>query len=584
MFWRRNGLLILALAAIIASEHAQHFVFGVTPKLYPFAQAFEALERGQLWLDGTLLSISNIRIGGPLYYWLHYPLAWLRLPYWSLHLMYLALELGALLLWLALGRRHFSQRTVRWGGLFLAVSPYCKQEIGESGLFLVVLPLLIYLALLRALDSGRLRAFVAPALLWGVALQLHISALFVAPAVILAVWAAGDRRWARLGLMGGLFLVAGVAPTFAGALLRGADLSSLSALSDIVRGERDSGVIFSTLGRLAAANAVAIWGLVLLARRRPWTPRALLTGLWFCLPVVVTFALDPDEFKTWHYVMVLPAYMVLSAHGAAALAGWLAARRRPAAPRLRRRLRLELLAAACLAVSLYQLQELYLKASEDSIVQELTENEELDALGCEAVIWAQFPVHHHRMLEAVKRQFSPAPGRRVRFSGLSHDHLAGGLWFETRGAQLDFWSRSNVSSDLEVAVAFPLPEVERLPPGRRLLGSEIYTMFQPISVQRPDVRRRRQAADTAPFSAPDGAVHALVHLEGDLGFEVESLLLHAGGRALAPASQLVCSRWGRYVGQFVFDLRQAGGRPGPMTLGLRHRAGVVNYLAEVVFF
>jgi len=575
-FRRKDAVPIAALVAIIVIQHTVQYLINVTPKLYPFVQAFESLESGRLWFHGTLLSVSDIRIGGPLYKWVHYPLAGLRLPYYSLHVMYAALEALALLIWLAWGRRFFSTRQVLWGGLFLANSNFGKLETGESSLFLMVLPMLVFLGMLRALERRGLAAYLFPAVLWGVALQFHISALFIIPAVALACWRAGDRRLGRLLLVGIIMFIAGVIPAFGGVLFQEVDWGSFGALSKIVASERNPGVILLSIAVLLRTNIFALGGLVLLARQRPWSARQVLIMLWFILPLALVLALDPDDFKPWHYVILVPAYMVLSGLCVDRLTSRLA-RTRLFSGRLRHLLRLDVIIAIFLVHSCVEMVFIYQAALD----------EEPDAppeqLPCEVVNWTQTPTFFNPMLDAVKARFRPGDQRKVRFSGLSHDHLAGALWWETRGARLDFWTEDRDPASREVVVALPLDLMSKVPARRRLLPSKIFYMVEPTAVTRLQVRRGRLRASSAPFSAPPAARYALVHLEGDLGFDVTSLRIESGSQKLEYAERVVCCQWGRYVGQFMFDLSRIGDRE-KLILELRHRAGVINYLYEIVFF
>ena len=131
-FLKRNAPSVGLMVVLLVAAHALLLSTGVTPKLFPMAATFHAIEAGGYIPLGTPLSVSGVELGGPLYYWLHYPLAWLGLPFYSIHIMYLGLELAALLLWLAWSRRYFSERVVLWAGLALTLCPYTKSELGRA--------------------------------------------------------------------------------------------------------------------------------------------------------------------------------------------------------------------------------------------------------------------------------------------------------------------------------------------------------------------------------------------------------------------------------------------------------------------
>ncbi len=479
-FWRRNGLLICALVAITAGVHLLFLLSGVTPKLYPFAATFQAMEQGQAWPLGTMLSISSLKLGGPLYYWLHYPLTYFGLPFQAVHLYYGALEVATLLLWLALGRRHFEEDLVLWTGLLLAVNPFTKSEIGESSLFLMALPVLIFLTQLRALASTRTAPFILPALLWGVALQLHLSALFIAPAMVLSIWFAGGRRGARLLLVAGTFLTSGVIPTFLPALFQIEELQSLAPLSRAVVGGRHWAVLLASFSTILVINLFALIGLIRITRRRGWSARGVLVWFWFTVPLAAVLLMDPDDFKPWHYAILSPAFALLSGVGLRSIFRWL--RRRPWIPD---RLASALGVGGCTAALLALLVPAFL-FQEGALAADFPGG----AAGA-CSVWRQLqrPEAFGDILDQIKARIAPGSGERARFTGLSHDHLSGGLWCETRAARLDFWSPRREPGDLEGDLGFHLKAL-RLRSGGAQPAADPPGEMQPLGPLRGPVHLR----------------------------------------------------------------------------------------------
>ncbi len=572
-FLRRNAPAVGLMAVLLVAMHALLLSTGVTPKLYPMAATFQAMEASGRVPLGTMLSVSGVELGGPLFYWLHYPLAWLSLPFHSIHFMYLGLELLALLLWLVLGRRHFPDRVVLWAGLALTLCPYTKSELGESSLFFIVLPWLTLLTLLSALRRGRAVAYIIPGLLWGVALQFHLSALFIGPAILVAVWRASGAgaRARNLGTLAGVFTVAGVLPTFLPLLAQQEKLARLGELSRVVVQERSATVILLSLVTVLVINAPALVGLVLRARSGERGPRFWLLGLWLLVPLGLILLMDPDDFKPWHYVILSPAFGVLAGVALERLEAWGEAR----SPWHGRVMRLEVWAGVLLTLVILALVMLHGRGGRGR------------ANTCELARRPQLPGPFATILDAT-RTLHQGPGK-VRFSGLSHDHLSGGYWFETRGAHLDFWTPSPEPGDMEVFVGLPSPALDDIDPSAHLIdASSGLQVVRPSAVLRPAIRRTAGRATSALFTLPSPAPrYAVVYLEGDLGFADPNLVLSSGaGRdnTVPPSHKQVCKQWGLFVGQYTFDLSTLRDTGLPLRLHLVHHKGVINYLAEVVLF
>ena len=424
--------------------------------------------------------------------------------------------------------------------------------------------------------STRTAPFILPALLWGVALQLHLSALFIAPAMVLSIWFAGGRRGARLLLVAGTFLTSGVIPTFLPALFQIEELQSLAPLSRAVVGGRHWAVLLASFSTILVINLFALIGLVRITRRRGWSARGVLVWFWFTVPLAAVLLMDPDDFKPWHYAILSPAFPLLSGVGLRSIFRWL--RRRPWIPD---RLASALGVGGCTAALLALLVPAFL-FQEGALAADFPGGA---AGACSVWRQPQRPEAFGDILGQIKARIAPGSGERARFTGLSHDHLSGGLWCETRAARLDFWSPRREPGDLEVFLGFSSPAMEALGPGGRIMRAGGLHVAAPLTVLRPGFKRDPGRAVSGTFPLPPApARYAVIHLEGDLGFHLKALRLRSGGLSLLPIHQERCSHWGLFVGQFTFALEGARHGSGPFRVELEHDAGVINYLSEVVFF
>ncbi len=569
-FFRRNAVSIFATVLIVPVAHAVQILDGVTPKLHPLACAFSQLEAGYPFPLGTMLSISGLMIGGPIYFWLHYPIALLGLPFYGLHVMYAGLDLAALLLWFWLGRRHFEERHVLWTGVFMAFCSWTKVELGESSLFLIMLPWLLLLLLLRAAERERAFAYVAPALVWGLCLQLHLSALFIAPAVLLFVWRAGGRPTARLLVLAGIFFAAGIIPTFGPVLLQLEQLYEFGQLTDAVTTERSGWVVLGSMMDLLLYTAPAIIGLLLALRQRPAPPWRELLALWLVIPALVVLMLDPDDFKTWHYVIIMPPLAILSGLSFQRLEQ-VASKRR-------------FVSRLC-SVNVWAVGALMFIILVDGLKPlEAWEPAKTEGsrTACRILRQSQSPGVFAGILSAARQLRSGNRGRPVRFTGLAHDHLSGAMWIEDRGSVLAFDSEEPRGGP-EVFAGFPSPALDSVGTEKVLFQDGQLRVVTPAAVLRLKISDDRRKARSGAFPLPRvGSRFAVVHLEGDLGFVSPELRLVSGKGSTTPIYQSVCSEWGMFLGQYTFDLHQLGPSPGPVRLEVTHSGGVINYLAELV--
>jgi len=575
-FLRDNAFYLGALCASIILAHLFHFIMGVSPKYWPFATVFENFQAGQYWVHGTSLSVTRLSVGGPLYFLMHYPLVYLRTPIYSLDILYLLLELASLALWLVYGRRFFEDRVVLITAFFLAISEMAKTEIGESSLFLQVLPLLILLTFLSALRSRRAVAFFLPALLWGVALQFHITALFIAPALVLAIWHQGQRRSPRLFITLGTLLIFGALPTFIGMSFQGDDHLSMTEWVVYINKHRDLGQVLLTALVLVVYNIFAIVGAWRLLGRSPRSTTSVLVGLWFIVPLLLIPLADPDEYKPWHYTILGPAKFLLSAVGVILLR-----QKIRDASRLGRLIHrfgtLRSVAIILLAISLLGpgLDLLHIHVS--------NKQAQHTAVPCITFHRNQRPAIFLGILNSVKARYLQDEHSLVRFTGVSHDHLAGALYWETGAAYLYGNASTRSRRVHNVFVGCRFDAIKALPAQRQIYQWHSSAVVDATQVENLRYEKRGQAITSEPFPAPDASArYAVLHLEGDLGFAVQKILLRAGARVLRPLQSCTCSRWGAFGAQYVFDLGVPAGRAQEYALELSF-SGALVYLGEVVF-
>ena len=102
----KEALLYLLLCALLAARHLSLY-YGHTEFAHfgQIARSLALMEQGQLWFAGSELVQTGLRLGGPIYYWLHLPALLFHNPVVGLHLYYSLLELAAITLFLIWGPR-----------------------------------------------------------------------------------------------------------------------------------------------------------------------------------------------------------------------------------------------------------------------------------------------------------------------------------------------------------------------------------------------------------------------------------------------------------------------------------------------
>ena len=209
---RRELLLYLLLWPLLALRHLSLYFQGTELAHFDhIVRNLERLQAGSLWVKSPNLWETPLRLGGPLYYWLHLPTLIFDQPVVGLHLYYGLLEMAAItfFLWWGLRRPALVSRPWIWAaGLFLTLFGDGKLVIAENMTIATYLAIALFMATLRGLRSPRARSMLLPGLLLGATTQVHLATLYLAPVIGLALllerW---DRGLRLLWFLGGWIMV-----------------------------------------------------------------------------------------------------------------------------------------------------------------------------------------------------------------------------------------------------------------------------------------------------------------------------------------------------------------------------------------
>ncbi len=203
-------LLLLIYLALFLVRHLEIFFgWAVLPHFEEIVSAFKKMDQGSLFFPGPDLWKTGLRAGGSIYYWLHYPARLIQNPVLAMHLYYAALELAGIALFLLLGpRAGLSRDNVLAGGLFLVSFFSSKQVICENVTVAGYLSVLLFVILLWAARSAALLPCLLTGALLSALIQIHMTALFIIPVLLLALFMIPERRPSRaLAVLAGFALV-----------------------------------------------------------------------------------------------------------------------------------------------------------------------------------------------------------------------------------------------------------------------------------------------------------------------------------------------------------------------------------------
>ena len=131
--WLRAGLTLACVSVLAATHLALYYTRTEFPHLEDLASHLRQFMAGTWWTKGPELWETNLKPGGPLYFWLSLPTLFMGQPVVAIHLYYFLLELAAILAWLHCGTRFKLGLGLTWiGGLLLAAYPGSKLVVCEN--------------------------------------------------------------------------------------------------------------------------------------------------------------------------------------------------------------------------------------------------------------------------------------------------------------------------------------------------------------------------------------------------------------------------------------------------------------------
>lgn len=212
----RAPLLYLALVIVLAGRHLAIFYNNADFAHFDLlVKGLKALADRFFWVPSPELWETRFSLGGPLYYFVHYPATLLPNPVIGLHLYYAALELIGITAYLVIAlRRRLMPPAVAWTAAFLlALATDAKLVVCENMSIAVFFAAPLYAALLAGLGQRRpwraTLALLPAGLLLGLTLAAHSTAAFLLPGVGLALLHRRNLLLTRLAA-----LAAGVALVF----------------------------------------------------------------------------------------------------------------------------------------------------------------------------------------------------------------------------------------------------------------------------------------------------------------------------------------------------------------------------------
>jgi hypothetical protein len=337
VLFRRWHVLVLLFASVLGVRHmALHFGYSEFAHIAEIVDSLALMDQGQWLFPSSDLWETDIRGGGPLFYWLHYPARFIsKNPVLALAVYYALLEglaIGAFLVG-ALRWRVFPEEITWAAALLLCFYSGHKLVLAENMTLAVDLTIPALPALIMALavaerrpDRGRhLLPLVFVGVLLGLAQQIHLTVIFLVPGLVAAVGLTPGPRLRRLlALLAGwgLVLVA-FAPALEPPPPAGDGVAELWWMLLEQFSAADLAVslitlLFDPLSILGLSLAAAAW-----TRGRGTDPSGLATrtalaiaAAWLVLPgLLLTVACSYLQTMGWdsRHGMIYPARAVLGA-------------------------------------------------------------------------------------------------------------------------------------------------------------------------------------------------------------------------------------------------------------------------------
>ena len=196
----QQGVLFVLIVVLLALRHlAIYYSVAEFPHFPQLVNAFKHFESVDLWAQGNAVWETRLQLGGPMFYWLNYPVRLFADPVIGIHIYYFMLELAVICLWLVWGPRTMGLTTeLSWaGGFFLALAFNSKSIVCENMTMAVYLSAVLFLAFVWAMSKKSARPMALVGLLLGMMVQIHVATLALAPALFIVIWLHGQLRARR---------------------------------------------------------------------------------------------------------------------------------------------------------------------------------------------------------------------------------------------------------------------------------------------------------------------------------------------------------------------------------------------------
>ncbi len=328
----QQGVLFVLIVVLLALRHlAIFYSVAEFPHFPQLVNAFNHLESVDPWVQGTAVWETRLQLGGPLFYWLNYPVRVFEDPVVGIHIYYFLLELAVICLWLVWGPRTMGLTSeLCWaGGFFLALAFNAKSIVCENMTMAVYLSAVLFLAFVWAMSKKSARPMALVGLLLGMMVQIHVTTLALAPALFIVIWLHGQLRARRIVV---LLLAWGVVLALSVKGIHTVDQQHGSyAMTQLLTrfswGNLASRLLLSwffPLSLLGLALGLHTW-----LKDGTRTVALRLIILWVAIPyVLLSVALaymGPYQAQESRYAMINPAKVLLAGMGLT----WLVARANP---------------------------------------------------------------------------------------------------------------------------------------------------------------------------------------------------------------------------------------------------------------
>ncbi len=165
---------------------------------------------GNVPLAGPSMGESGLSFGGPLYYLLYAPLPLISNPVVGVHMIYLLIQLLALLFWVSWGLRKRLPPEVVWGSaIILAWKMGCANELAENATVFGFLTVPLFISIAGTLRHSRLAGMILPGFILAVCAMIHLAiTMLLTPAIILGILLIKRQSLKRIGIFLGATLFA----------------------------------------------------------------------------------------------------------------------------------------------------------------------------------------------------------------------------------------------------------------------------------------------------------------------------------------------------------------------------------------